>query len=96
MKLFIFARFHAQPGREAEVEEALRDLLKQARRDEGCLGIHAFQDIQDERLYLMHSRWRDEPAFERYVARAHVVRFIEKVEKLVDRPVDITRAILAD
>jgi len=51
-ELFIFARFHAQAGKEAEVDAA----------------------------FLAHAEL------------PHTVRFIERMERLVDQPVDVSRA----
>ena len=43
MQLFVFARFHARPGNEGAVAEALRDVLAPTREEPGCLRIHAFR-----------------------------------------------------
>ena len=43
MELFIFARFHARPGNEAAVADAMRDCLAPTREEPGCLGIHHFR-----------------------------------------------------
>jgi len=92
MELFIFARFHARPGSEGAVSAALRDVLAPTREEPGCLGIHAFRSIGDQRLFYIHSRWTDEDAFEGHARLAHTVRFVERVEPLIDHPLDVTRA----
>jgi quinol monooxygenase YgiN len=92
MELFIFARFHARPGHEAAVAEALRDVLAPTREEPGCLGIHAFRSVRDPRLFYIHSRWRGEAAFEHHAGLPHTVRFVARVEPLIDPPLDVTRA----
>ena len=47
VKMFFFARFHARPGNERAVEEALLDVLAPSLDEPGCLGIHAFRSIHD-------------------------------------------------
>ena len=42
MELFIFARFHARPGNEGAVADALRDTVAPSSEEPGCLSIHAF------------------------------------------------------
>ena len=37
-------------------------------------------------------RWKDEAAFDVHAGLAHTVRFIERVEPLIDHPLDMTRA----
>jgi quinol monooxygenase YgiN len=92
MELFIFARFHARPGNEDAVAAALLDVLVPTREEPGCRGIQAFRSIRDPQLFYIHSRWKDEAAFDHHAGLPHTVRFIERVEPLIDHPLDVTRA----
>ena len=94
MELFVFARFHARPGNERAVDEAMRDGLAPTREEPGCLSIHHFRSIRDPQLFFIHSVWKDEAAFEIHAGLPHTVRFIERVEPLIDHPLDVTRAEL--
>ncbi len=94
MELFIFARFHARQGLESAVAEALRDVLGPSREEAGCLSIHAFRSTRDPRLFYIHSRWTNEAAFENHADLPHTVRFIERVEPLIDHALDVTRGEL--
>lgn len=86
MELFIFARFHAGPGNEAAVYEAVRQGLGPTREEAGCLSIQAFRSIGDARDFYIHSRWTDRAAFERHVQLPHTVRFRESIAPLIDSP----------
>lgn len=94
MELFIFARFHARPGEESAVAAALRDVVGSSREEAGCLSIHAFRSTRDGRLFYIHSGWADEAAFDRHAGLPHTVRFVERVQALIDHPLDVTRARL--
>jgi len=94
MKLFIFARLHAAPENESAVAGAIADVLEPTRAEPGCLSIQGFRALRDPRLFYIHSRWTDEEAFERHAALPHTVRFIERVEKLIDHRLEVTRAEL--
>ncbi len=92
MDLFIFGRFHARPGEERAVEEALRDVVGPSRAEAGCLSIQAFRSTRDPRLFYIHSRWVDEAAFDHHASLPHTVRFVERVQALIDHPLEVTRA----
>jgi quinol monooxygenase YgiN len=92
MELFIFARFHARAGNEAAVAATLLDVVTPSREEPGCLSIHAFRSVRDPRLFYIHSRWKDEQAFDRHGGLPHTVRFVERVAPLIDHPLDVTRA----
>jgi quinol monooxygenase YgiN len=92
MQLFIFARFHARDGEEDTVAAAMRDMLGPSREEPGCLAIEVFRGTRDPRLFYVHSRWIDEAAFDVHAELPHTVRFIERVQPLIDHPLDVTRA----
>jgi len=91
MELFIFARFHARVGEEEAVAQALREVLGPTREEPGCLDIGHYRAVRDPRLFYVHSRWIDETAFEEHPQLLHTVRFLEKVQALIDHPWDVTR-----
>lgn len=92
MELYIFARFHASPGHEQAVEAALTECMVPTRAESGCLAGQVFRSIRDPRLFYVHSRWRDEMAFERHAEEPHTVRMLARVEPLIDHPLDVTRS----
>ena len=92
--MFIFARFYARVGAEPGLEEALRDVAGPTREEAGCMSFHAFRSIRDPRLFYVHSRFRDAAAFATHAALAHTVRFLERVDPLLDAPREVTRANL--
>ena len=92
MELYIFARFHARAGNEEAVADALRDVLAPSRKEPGCLDIHAFRSIQDRQLFHIHSRWKDEAAFDAHADLPHTVRFVERVSPLIDHAWDLARS----
>jgi quinol monooxygenase YgiN len=92
MEVFIFARFHARPGNEGAVADALLDVLAPSREEPGCLSIHAFRSMRDPQLFYIHSRWKDEAAFDRHAGLPHTLRFVVRVAPLLDHALDVTRA----
>src|SRR5436309_15704018 len=91
-ELFISARFHARSGNESAVAAALLEVLAPSRDEPGCLSIHAFRSTRDPRLFYIHSRWKDEAAFDNHAGLPHTIRFLNRVEPLIDHPLDVTRA----
>jgi quinol monooxygenase YgiN len=48
--------------------------------------------MRDPLLFYIHSRWKDEAAFERHAGLPHTLRFVERVAPLIDHALDVTRA----
>jgi quinol monooxygenase YgiN len=90
-ELFIFARFHAKKGLQDAVAATIQEVLTPTRQELGCLSIDAFGATQDPRLFYIHSRWKDEAAFDHHAQLPHTVRFVEQVQTLIDHPLEVTR-----
>ena len=90
-ELYIFARFHVKPGQEEAMEEAIGEALPPSSEEPGCLSIHAFRSVRDRQLFFIHSRWVNEEAFDLHAQLPHTLRFIERVEPLIDHPLDVNR-----
>ena len=93
MELAVFARFHARSGQAAAVEAAIREVIPPTRAEPACLSIEAFRSVRDPDLFLIHSRWTDEPAFDAHAALPHTVRFLETVQPLIDHELDVSRTM---
>ncbi len=91
MELFSFVRFHVRAGQERALEEALREIVPASREEAGCLEIHAFRSTRDAQLFYIHSRWKNEEAFELHATLPHTVKFLERARPLLDHPLDVTR-----
>jgi len=89
--LFIFARFHARQGQEETVAAALHDQISAVRAESGCLAIDAYCSVRNPRLFYLHSRWIDEDAFDMHAKLPRTLRFVERVQPLIDHEFDVTR-----
>ena len=90
MELFLFARFHARPGCEAALREAVQAVAGPTKLEPGCLSYQAFRSVRVEGEFYVHSRWRDKAAFELHASLPHTVRFIATVEALIDHPLSVS------
>jgi quinol monooxygenase YgiN len=91
VELYGFVRLHAREGEESAVEEALREVALASRGEAGCVSIHFFRSMRDRRLFFIHSRWVDEAAFQLHGRLPHTVRFLERVDGLLDQPREVAR-----
>jgi quinol monooxygenase YgiN len=90
MELFLFARFHAQPGCESALREAIKAVEAPTKLEPGCLAYQAFRSVRTPGEFYVHSRWRDSAAFELHASLPHTVAFIAQVESLIDHPLSVS------
>jgi quinol monooxygenase YgiN len=91
VELYGFVKLHAREGQEVGVVEAVREVVVASRGEAGCLSIHAFRSVKDRRLFFIHSRWVDEAAFQVHGGLPHTVKFLERVDALLDQPREVAR-----
>lgn len=77
MELFVFARFHAREGQEAALAQAICESVTASREEAGCLNIHAFRSVRGPHLFYIHSRWKDEAAFDLHAELATACRGVD-------------------
>lgn len=93
-ELVIFARFHALAGKEDALAAELRDTVARVRVEPGCISIQAYRSVKDPRLFWLNAHWTDEAAFDRHAALPATNHFVERTERLMDHPFDVTRTRL--
>ena len=93
-EFFVFTRCYAKEGQPHSLATTIQEVLGPTRQEPGCLSIEAFASRQDQRLFHIHSRWKDEAAFDHHLQLPHTIRFLNAIQGLLDRPIDVTRAEL--
>jgi quinol monooxygenase YgiN len=91
MEMFIFGRFHARSGNEANVAKTLTDVLLPSRAEPECININAFRSKRDPQVFFIHARWKDEKAFDKHIKLPHTIEFVRRMEPLIDHPLELTR-----
>jgi quinol monooxygenase YgiN len=91
MQLDTIVRFHAREGQEGVIAMAMREAAAQVRAEPGCLGIEYFRSTRDALLFYIHSRWRDEAAFELHAELPHTLRFLDLVRPAIDHDLFVAR-----
>jgi quinol monooxygenase YgiN len=62
------------------------------RAESGCLFIDVYRSLRDPRQFFLNSRWRDEAAFDVPAALPATRAFVERMQRLIDHPFDVTRS----
>jgi quinol monooxygenase YgiN len=91
--MFIVARFHARPGEEVALHDAIARVTGRTRAEPGCLFVRFFRSIRDDGLFFIHSGWRSEDDFEKHASLPHTVEFMNAWEPLLDQPADVVRTV---
>ena len=85
----ILATAKASPGREAELERALREVAEPTRRQTGCVQFTLFREARDRSTFVACERWTSEEAHQQHLAGAHVRLLMSRMAEVLASPPSI-------
>jgi quinol monooxygenase YgiN len=88
-KLTVVACIRAKPGKEAEVERVLLDLVKHTRAEAGCLNYDLHVSPDDPALFLFYENWTSKAHLDAHAQSAHIQAFRARATELLADPVEI-------
>jgi len=87
--LIVLARATAKPGKEAELESALRECAGPTRAQPGCVQFQLFRAANDPATLVGYERWASELYHQQHLKGAHVQRLMERMADILAAPPEI-------
>jgi quinol monooxygenase YgiN len=85
--LVVIARAKAQPGREAELQQALVANAAASRNDAGCVSYSVLRG--DGGVFMALERWSSRPEFDQHMTTGHVQTLLQTIMPLLTGPPEI-------
>ncbi len=89
MNVTVTARAKAKPGKEKELEAALRAVVPPTHDEHGCLRYAVHRGIEDPASFLVVERWVSKEALDAHLKTPHIQDLFKKVPALVAAPPEI-------
>jgi len=74
--------FQARPGKEAELREALTEVLTPTRQEDGCLFYDLHIAADDPSKFLFHESWASKAHHEAHDRTPHIQRLRSRINEL--------------
>lgn len=87
----LLAFLEAKKGKESELERILLDLIPPTLNEPGNIAYVPHKSIEDPRIFMFDELWIDEKAIEEHFKQPHMINLKEKLNPLLERPLDIKR-----
>src|SRR5579859_4216332 len=88
-EIVVLATARAKPGKEADLESALREVAAPTRSQQGCLQFELYRSAQDHAQITALERWASEADHERHIQGDHVKRLMNRFEGILAGPPEI-------
>ena len=84
--LIVIASAKAKPGKEADLERALREVAGPTRAQPGCVGFSLFRQKGAASTIVGFERWASSSAHEAHLKGAHVQRLMARMADILAEP----------
>lgn len=80
--IVVSAVFQAKPGREAELESALRAMIAPVSKEDGTLAYAVHRAHDDDARFFFYEQYRDQAAVDRHMASPYLKALLDQVPAL--------------
>jgi len=88
--LTVVATIKAKPGKEAELQQALLNLIPTTRQEPGCIRYDLHEAVDDPASFVFLEAWASKQHLDDHLARPHLTEFLGKADELLSQPPEIT------
>jgi len=86
----VVATFHAKPGQEAALKNALIGLVAPTRKEAGCINYDLHALPEDPAKFLFHENWTTKAHLDAHLQSAHIQALLPRVAELAVAMPEIT------
>jgi len=86
-EVVVIAHAKAQPGREEEIERALRENAAASRNESGCVNYAVLRG--DDGTFMTVERWRNREDVDSHMTTAHVQLLLQTIVPMLTAPPQI-------
>jgi quinol monooxygenase YgiN len=83
-ELTVIARVKAKPGKESELEQALRGAVAPTHAEAGCLRYALHRSLDDPATFLFVERWVSREALDQHLETPHLKAIRAKFKDLLE------------
>lgn len=85
----VVAKKLVNEGKVEEVIELYEELVRETRKEEGCIKYELYQDEKDSRILAVIEEWESKDALEKHMNSEHFVRIVPMIGELAEKKKDM-------
>jgi quinol monooxygenase YgiN len=81
----------AKKGKESKLERILLDLIPPTLKENGNIAYVPYKSVENPQAFIFDELWENEKAIEEYFRQQHMINLIEKLNPLLERPLELKK-----
>ena len=78
----VVATFHAKPGKETELKNALISLVAPTHKEAGCINYDLHVSAEDPAKFLFHENWTSKAHLDAHLKNTHIQVLLPRLDEL--------------
>lgn len=87
--IVLLAKNTVQEGKEAAFLALAQEMVRQTRKEDGCISYELVQNQQDAQIFYFIEKYADEAALERHRATVHFQTLVPQIGALRVKPSEV-------
>jgi quinol monooxygenase YgiN len=88
-KMIVVAKLKAQSGKEAEMENVLKEMVGKVKGEEGTLAYTLHRSKKDPSVFMFYEKYKDKEALDFHSSTPHFKEMSGILASIVDGPLEI-------
>ena len=89
-RIYMFAKFHAKAGKEAELKARLLEMVAHTTKEEGCVFYNLHVDFEESDIFYFMECWRDQAALDFHMDTPYVKAILRDSDELTSDGIGIS------
>jgi quinol monooxygenase YgiN len=85
-EIVVLATAKAKPGKETDLEEALREAAAPTKAQHGCLQFELYRSAEDPAVMMAFERWSSNEDHERHLQGDHIKTLMTRFDRILGAP----------
>jgi quinol monooxygenase YgiN len=85
----VVAKKLVNEGKVEEVIKLYEELVRETRKEEGCIKYELYQDEKDPRVLAVIEEWESKDALEKHMNSEHFTRIVPMIGELAEKKKDM-------
>lgn len=81
-QVYLLAKIEAKPNHADSLLSLLENLVRDSRKEDGCITYELLQDKEQPELFVMREQWKSQAILEQHQKTPHFQNFVAKAQEL--------------
>lgn len=85
----VIAILEAKPEKEAELKQALINVIEPSRSEKTCIEYRLHQSTKNKNEFILYENWKSQEAHQEQFKKPYILDLVNKIENILAKPYEV-------